>query len=213
MKRINREEYEVLKELDDKWKWIARDSDTSLWVYKTKPIKCGGSIGWEDPVIDHYHRIYTDQFNFVRWEDEKPYSIAELVEEYEDSAEHVSHGVNEKVKALGKAWEESEETEVKKDIEWLKEEMEKWTLDINIVDTRDEDNYTVNNWIMLEGVTLIQATNIISDTQKYAKLEEHEKLNFIIAKEEEKENKTVTCEEVDKELEMRNLTIRVREEE
>ena len=123
MKRINQEEYEVLKELDDKWKWIARDSNTSLWAYKTKPIRFGGSFGFEDPAEGNCHYIYADLFNFARWEDEKPYSIAELVEEYENSAEHVSHVVNEKVKALGKAWGESEETEVKKDIEWLKEEI------------------------------------------------------------------------------------------
>ena len=83
MKRINREEYEELKELDDKWKWIARDSNTSLWAYKTKPRRFGGSFGLEDPAVGDCHYILGDQFNFVRWEDEKPYSIAELVEEYE----------------------------------------------------------------------------------------------------------------------------------
>ena len=114
MKRINREEYEELKELDDKWKWIARDSNTSLWAYKTKPRRFGGSFGLEDPAEGDCHYILGDQFNFVRWEDEKPYSIAELIKEYENSAEHVSHVVNEKVGALGKAWDESEETEVKK---------------------------------------------------------------------------------------------------
>ena len=114
MKRINREEYEELKELDDKWKWIARDSNMSLWAYNIKPRRYGGSFGLEDPVEGDCHYIHGDQFSFVRWEDEKPYSIAELVEEYENSAEHVSHVVNEKVKALGKAWDESEETEVKK---------------------------------------------------------------------------------------------------
>ena len=88
LKKINQEEYEVLKELDDKWEWIARDSNASLWAYKTKPRRCGGSIEWEDPVDGNYHYIYTDQFNFARWEDEEPYSIAELVEEYENSAEH-----------------------------------------------------------------------------------------------------------------------------
>ena len=95
MKKINQEEYEVLKELDDKWEWIARDSNASLWVYKTKPRRCGGSIEWEDPVEGNYHHIDGDRFSFVRWEDEEPYSIAELIEEYENSAEHVSHVVNQ----------------------------------------------------------------------------------------------------------------------
>ena len=39
MPKINQEEYEVLKGLDDKWKWIARDRDTILWAYEDKPRK------------------------------------------------------------------------------------------------------------------------------------------------------------------------------
>ena len=39
MPKINREEYEVLKELDEKWKWIARDEDKTLWVYTEIPVR------------------------------------------------------------------------------------------------------------------------------------------------------------------------------
>src|SRR5699024_5086369 len=123
MPKINQEEYEVLKELDDKYKWIVRDEDRGLYALTKKPVKKDGpsSYWWDaDPysalgLIDEIHF-----FQFIQWEDESPYNIQELIEEYENSAEHVSHVVNERVKALGKAWSESEEKEVKKDIEWLK---------------------------------------------------------------------------------------------
>ena len=120
MPKINKEEYQVLKELDDKWKWIARDElRNSVYVFYKKPNKY--STYWEDEDMI-YEQIDENLFQFIKWEDEEPHNIAELIEEYEYSTEHVSHVVNERVKALGKAWSESEETEVK-DIEWLKEKV------------------------------------------------------------------------------------------
>lgn len=116
MAKINREEYEVLKEaISDGYEWIARDSHNPLCVHRHKPIKQDHWIQqyWGNPG-NGYKEIDDDLFQFIQWEDDEPYSIAELIEEYEYSADHVSHVVNERVKALGKAWSESEETEVKK---------------------------------------------------------------------------------------------------
>ena len=99
MAKISKEEYKMLKGLDDEWRWIARDSDGNhggdLFAYSEKPSKdyytkdwvCDG--GWYDSIDNHL-------FQFIQWENDEPYSIAELIEEYE-----------------------SEETEVK-DLEWLK---------------------------------------------------------------------------------------------
>ena len=117
MPKINQEEYEVLKGLDDKWKWIARNYNGALITYTDKPMK-KPNLYWDS----FGERMDDRLFQFIQWGDEEPYEIAELIEEYEYSTEHVSHVVNERVRALGKAWSESEETEVK-DIEWLKEEI------------------------------------------------------------------------------------------
>ena len=122
MPKINREEYEVLKELDDEWKWITRDMNSKtgeiggVRVFKEKPSRMkhyhfnvGGVIN------ENWKYLDRTLFNFIDWDISEPYSIAELIEEYEYSTEHVSHVVNERVKALGKAFSnESEETEVKK---------------------------------------------------------------------------------------------------
>src|SRR5699024_6668245 len=117
MPKINQEEYEVLKDLDNKWKWIARNYNGALITFTSKPTK-NPNLYWDS----FGERMDDRLFQFIQWEDEEPYSIAELIEEYEYSTEHVSHVVNERVKALGKAWSESEEKEVK-NLEWAKNEI------------------------------------------------------------------------------------------
>lgn len=85
MPKINQEEYEVLKGLDDKWKWIARDEDSaSVEIFQAKPYKVGTVWMWEGyTCIDDIED--TKLFQFIQWEDEKPYNIQELIEEYEYS--------------------------------------------------------------------------------------------------------------------------------
>ena len=75
MAKINQEEYELLKELDDKWKWIARDEDDKLRIHG----------------VDTSKRLYrgltgntSHLIQFIQWEDEEPYSIQELIDEYLD---------------------------------------------------------------------------------------------------------------------------------
>lgn len=97
MAKINKEEYEVLKGLGRIWKWIARDG--SLCVYFGKPNK--HTDYWEDEELI-FKKIDENLFQFIRWEDEEPYNIQELIDEYE-----------------------SEGTEVKKDLEWAKDEVRK----------------------------------------------------------------------------------------
>ncbi len=87
MPKINREEYEILKELDDEWKWIARDSNPGggIWIYEKKPSKRQGS--W-DSCDDGFNYLLEEDleemmFQFIKWEDENPYNIQELIEEYE----------------------------------------------------------------------------------------------------------------------------------
>ena len=97
-KKMTREEYESLKELNDKWKWIARDGDDYLWGYEDRPKRLEGAQTWDDLKSGYYAFLGTDLFQFIQWEDEEPYSIAELIDEYEEATR-----------------------EVKKDRAWLKE--------------------------------------------------------------------------------------------
>lgn len=83
--KINKEEYELLKRLDDKWKWIARDSRGTvllddLWVYEYIPKRDSSfwTEEWGDLKEIPYHL-----FQFIQWEDREPHSIDNLIEEYE----------------------------------------------------------------------------------------------------------------------------------
>lgn len=74
---ISEDEKAILKVLlNEKYKWIARDKNDWLYVYASKPKK--GITIWENtgsPMMPFVHL-----FNFIKWEDEEPYSIEELLE-------------------------------------------------------------------------------------------------------------------------------------
>lgn len=85
MPKINREEYETLTELSDKWKWIATDGDDYVWGYENRPKKLGGAQLWDDLNGGQYKYLGPNLFQFIQWEDEEPYSIDELIDEYEEA--------------------------------------------------------------------------------------------------------------------------------
>ena len=88
MPRINRVEYIVLKGLDDKWEWIARDKDRSLYAFTEKPVrKYDPSPYWDTETGRPYSVVelidVLHLFQFIQWGDKEPHNIAELIEEYE----------------------------------------------------------------------------------------------------------------------------------
>src|SRR5699024_2876384 len=67
-------------------------------------------------------RIDDRLFQFIQWEDESPYNIQELIEEYlyDNQPKLFIDGQEQSFEFI----EESEETEVKKDLNWFKEKLE-----------------------------------------------------------------------------------------
>ena len=83
--KTKREEYEVLKELaDGGFKYIDRDRDGDLYTFLEKPEK--RKEVWIS--FDIHRLINKTELDFIKWEDEEPHNIAELIEEYEDSKEY-----------------------------------------------------------------------------------------------------------------------------
>ena len=75
---LTRLEYELLKYWGKKYKYIARDKDSMLYIYKDKPSKKGDV--WAS-LYDHCRvdRYIGDLFHFISWSDKEPMSIEELL--------------------------------------------------------------------------------------------------------------------------------------
>ena len=76
---ISEDEKKILRNLPKHYKWIARDKNGCLYVYASKPEKV--ITIWEGsglPMIPFDHL-----FQFIKWEDEEPYSIEELLKREE----------------------------------------------------------------------------------------------------------------------------------
>lgn len=74
--KLSKFEYEYLKfAKENGYNFIARDEDGGLFLYSTEPWK--GELVWK--YIGSGIRIFTKMFNFVRWQDEEPYNIDEIL--------------------------------------------------------------------------------------------------------------------------------------
>ena len=72
---ISEDEKAILRNVPKHYEWIARDIDGRLYIYASKPKK--GLTIWLDtglPMVSFDHL-----FRFIKWEDEEPYSIEELL--------------------------------------------------------------------------------------------------------------------------------------
>ena len=84
---ISADEKVILRNLPEEFKYIARDSNTDIFIYKTKPTK--KLSAWINTITSNIAplNLYNHLFQFVKWEDDEPYSIEELLKEdtYESS--------------------------------------------------------------------------------------------------------------------------------
>lgn len=65
-----------------KWKYLARSEDKSLCVFDSLPIKEEDDWYIENISMCDYcyysKKLFGDMFNFIKWEDEEPWSIEDL---------------------------------------------------------------------------------------------------------------------------------------
>lgn len=76
--KLTKDEKTILKNLDKKWKYIARDDDGSLFVHIAKPEK---HYRYWNSGFGLYTQldVFTDLFKFITYDDSEPYSIKELL--------------------------------------------------------------------------------------------------------------------------------------
>lgn len=65
----------ILKNVDSDYEWIARDEDGTLGVYEKKPKKVDDLWSGSYRSFDLFEHL----FQFIKWDDEKPYFIADIL--------------------------------------------------------------------------------------------------------------------------------------
>lgn len=77
--KITDDEKAILRSVDNKFEFIARDEDGNLFIYMRKPYK--DQTKWESGALVTALDIFNHLFQSIKWEDKEPWSIKELLEE------------------------------------------------------------------------------------------------------------------------------------
>ena len=83
--KLTDDEITILKNIKKRFKYIARDEDNNIFLYEEKPRK--KDYGWRLDDRDAYFvdfYMFDNLFQFVKWEDNEPYLIEDLLKEQED---------------------------------------------------------------------------------------------------------------------------------
>ena len=78
--KLTDDEKVILRNIDRRFLWIARDANDFLAVYTTKPAKREASWEFEMGLWESMG-VFGHLFRFVKWEDEEPYNIEELLKD------------------------------------------------------------------------------------------------------------------------------------
>lgn len=86
---VSKEEYKELQWVLDKgYEWLARDKSGTLFAFISEPYKGISDNLWDTQHWDNREMLglpYYEIFLFIKWEDESPYNIRELIMVYEKS--------------------------------------------------------------------------------------------------------------------------------
>lgn len=80
--KVTRLELEMLKHINERGiEYIARDRNNSLCAYKSRPYKIG--CMWTSTHTHYTLSLFEDYFLFIKWEDEEPALIKNILENCE----------------------------------------------------------------------------------------------------------------------------------
>lgn len=79
--QFSEDEKTILRNIDKKYKWIARDKNSNLYAYEAKPNKNTFMEKWRSegfaPNLDIF---FNHLFQFIKWEDDEPVEISKIIE-------------------------------------------------------------------------------------------------------------------------------------
>lgn len=82
--KLTDDEKVILRNIDKEYKWLARNKDFDLYVFTGKPVKKDDYWGCGDKDYCDRMYIFKHLFQFIKWEDEEPYLIEDLLKEQEN---------------------------------------------------------------------------------------------------------------------------------
>lgn len=77
MKEFSEDEKIIARNIDQKYKWIARDDDGSLWVFVNKPDKVNGNW-YESSIESSLIKAFSHMFLSIKCGDDKPTLIRDI---------------------------------------------------------------------------------------------------------------------------------------
>ena len=81
--KITEDEKVILRNIYKEYKWITRDEEGDLAVHNVKPYKSPEFWVSESDIAWEYLVPFNNLFQFIKWEDEEPYLIEDLLEREE----------------------------------------------------------------------------------------------------------------------------------
>lgn len=76
--KLTDDEKAILRSVGNEFNYIARDEDKNLFIYMRKPSK--DLTKWKSGALFTTLDIFNHLFQSIKWEDEEPWSIKELLE-------------------------------------------------------------------------------------------------------------------------------------
>ena len=77
--KLTDDEKAILRNINENYVWIARDNDGMLFVFTVKPFKMDYYWKCEYEVDECCVYLFDHLFQFIKWEDEEPYFIEDLL--------------------------------------------------------------------------------------------------------------------------------------
>lgn len=78
--QFSEDEKTILRNLDKKWKWLARDKSGLLGVYTLKPLKSSNGYFCSEGSWNSI-KLFEHLFQSIQWTDDEPVEIAKVIRE------------------------------------------------------------------------------------------------------------------------------------